>query len=51
VQSLVTLLECLPTLLLQNKDSPPTGNLDKHYKDGVLFITYSLLTVKGKVGY
>uniref|UniRef100_A0A7S3QMH8 Strawberry notch AAA domain-containing protein n=1 Tax=Dunaliella tertiolecta TaxID=3047 RepID=A0A7S3QMH8_DUNTE len=32
----------------KNKDSPPTGNLDKHYKDGVLFITYSLLTVKGK---
>ncbi|KAF5829652.1 hypothetical protein DUNSADRAFT_15693 [Dunaliella salina] len=34
----------------KNKDSPPAGDLDKHYKDGVLFITYSLLTVKGRQG-
>lgn len=33
----------------QNKDSPPNGRLDKHFKEGVLFITYSLLTAKGKV--
>jgi len=33
----------------QNKDTVPTGPLDKHFNKGVLFITYSLLTVKGKV--
>jgi len=45
-----TCAAALPSCVLpQNKDSPPAGDLDKHYKAGVLFITYSLLTVKGRV--
>ena len=38
---------------MQGNSSLPSGNLDKHFEDGVLFVTYSLLisgSAKGASG-
>ena len=35
---------------MQGNESLPQSNLNTHYHEGVLFVTYSLLIQKGKQG-
>lgn len=37
-------------MCVQGNESLPQGNLNVHFSEGVLFVTYSLLIQKGKAG-